>query len=190
MDVFSTDGQLERLQLRLLEDDRRFFPDYSAVLLARREIAERFPRTWSRLREALEGRIDGRRMARLNAMADLDGKRVPEVAAAFLGADSPASRGGHAMVREIVALTLDHLILVLIPVGAAILLGVPMGVARRAIPESRTARAVGHRHAADDSRAGAPDVHDPALRDRQGAGAGRPVGLRIACRSPGARMPG
>ena len=46
MDVFSTDGQLERLQLRLLEDDRRFFPDYSAVLLARREIAERFPRTW------------------------------------------------------------------------------------------------------------------------------------------------
>ena len=36
MDVFSTDGQLERLRLRLLEDDRRFFPDYSAVLLARR----------------------------------------------------------------------------------------------------------------------------------------------------------
>jgi osmoprotectant transport system permease protein len=128
MDVFSTDGQLERLQLRLLEDDRRFFPDYSAVLLARRETAERFPRTWIRLREALEGRIDGRRMAQLNAMADLDGKRVPEVAAAFLGRDSPSIRGGHAMVREIVALTLDHLILVLIPVGAAILLGVPMGV--------------------------------------------------------------
>ena len=33
MDVFSTDGQLERLKLRLLDDDRRFFPDYSAVLL-------------------------------------------------------------------------------------------------------------------------------------------------------------
>jgi len=26
MDVFSTDGQLERLKLRLLDDDRRFFP--------------------------------------------------------------------------------------------------------------------------------------------------------------------
>ena len=136
MDVFSTDGQLERLQLRLLEDDRRFFPDYSAVLLARREIAERFPRTWIRLREALEGRIDGRRMAQLNAMADLDGKRVPEVAAAFLGMDSPSIRGGHAMVREIAALTLDHLILVLIPVGAAIFLGVPMGVLAARFPRA------------------------------------------------------
>ena len=184
MDVFSTDGQLERLQLRLLEDDRRFFPDYSAVLLARREIAERFPRTWIRLREALEGRIDGRRMAQLNAMADLDGKRVPEVAAAFLGTDSPSRRGGHAMVRELVALTLDHLVLVLIPVGGRHPPGRADGRARRAIPESRTARAVGHRHAADDSRAGAPHVHDSPLRDRQGAGAGRPVSLRVASDRP------
>ena len=83
MDVFSTDGQLERLTLRLLDDDRRFFPDYSAVLLARREMTERYPRTWARLREALEGRLDGPRMARLNAMADLDGRSCREVAAAF-----------------------------------------------------------------------------------------------------------
>src|SRR5712691_1415044 len=48
MDVFSTDGQLERLRLRILQDDRRFFPDYSAVLLARRDMAERYPRTWAR----------------------------------------------------------------------------------------------------------------------------------------------
>src|SRR5215469_4549085 len=84
MDVFSTDGQLERLHLQLLQDDRHFFPDYSAVLLARRELTTRFPRTWARLREALEGRLDDRRMARLNAMADLDGASIPQVAAAFL----------------------------------------------------------------------------------------------------------
>ncbi len=128
MDVFSTDGQLERLRLSLLEDDRRFFPDYSAVFLARREIAERFPRTWSRLREALEGRIDDRRMARLNAMADLDGKRVAEVAATFLGKASGGGEGGQPMLKEIVALTLDHLVLVLVPVAVAIVLGLPMGV--------------------------------------------------------------
>src|SRR6202011_3848786 len=74
MDVFSTDGQLERLRLRLLRDDRHFFPDYSAVLLARRDLIARFPRTWNRLREVFEGRLDGARMARLNAMADLDGR--------------------------------------------------------------------------------------------------------------------
>ena len=129
MDVFSTDGQLERLKLRLLDDDRRFFPDYSAVLLARREMTERYPRTWARLREALEGRLDGARMARLNAMADLDGRRVSEVAAVFLGGRGAAGTGGRReMLEELSALSLDHLALVLISVGAAVLLGVPMGV--------------------------------------------------------------
>ncbi len=128
MDVFSTDGQLERLRLLLLEDDRRFFPDYSAVLLARREIAERFPRTWARLREALEGRIDGRRMAALNALADLDGKRVPDIAAAFLGTGSPEGQGRWAVLTELYALTQDHLVLVLVSLAAAIALGLPMGV--------------------------------------------------------------
>jgi osmoprotectant transport system substrate-binding protein/osmoprotectant transport system permease protein len=131
MDVFSTDGQLERLRLRLLEDDRRFFPDYSAVLLARREMTERFPRTWARLREALEGRLDAARMARLNAMADLDGRSVPEVAAAFLAGATAAAPGagrGRALLGELAGLTGDHLLLVLISVGAAVVLGIPMGV--------------------------------------------------------------
>ncbi len=127
MDVFSTDGQLERLKLRLLHDDRRFFPDYSAVLLARREMTERYPRTWARLREALEGRLDGARMARLNAMADLDGRRVSEVAAVFLGAAAGAGPR-REMLAELGALTVDHLVLVLISVGAAIVLGIPMGI--------------------------------------------------------------
>ena len=131
IDVFSTDGQLERLRLRLLEDDRRFFPDYSAVLLARREMVERFPRTWARLRETLEGRLDAVRMARLNAMADLDGRPVPEVAAAFLGGGGPEAGAarGRALLGEVVALSADHLLLVLIAVGAAVVLGIPMGVA-------------------------------------------------------------
>jgi osmoprotectant transport system permease protein len=128
MDIFSTDGQLERLRLRILQDDRRFFPDYAAVLLVRRATAERFPRTWARLREAFEGRLDDRRMARLNAMADLDGRPVPEVAAAFLGVARPAAGRGAALVIELYALTLDHLMLVLVSVVAAIILGLPMGV--------------------------------------------------------------
>ncbi len=131
MDVFSTDGQLERLRLRLLEDDRHFFPDYAAVLLARREMTTRYPRTWARLRQVLEGRLDASRMARLNAMADLDGRPVAEVAAAFLAGGEPAPGGGgraRALLAELGGLTRDHLVLVLISVGAAVLLGIPMGV--------------------------------------------------------------
>ena len=133
MDVFSTDGQLERRRLRLLEDDRHFFPDYSAVLLVRRELTERFPRTWARLRETLEGRLDDHRMARLNALVDLDGRHVTDAAAAFLSGGASASPGAplparHAIVGEIAALTRDHLLLVAISVGAAVLLGIPMGI--------------------------------------------------------------
>lgn len=129
MDVFSTDGQLERLRLRVLDDDRGFFPDYSAVLLARKEMAERYPRTWASLREALEGKLDEKRMSRLNAMADLDGKSVAEVAAAFLGTESPGRTRNTGLVAELSALTLDHLVLVLVSLAAAIVLGVPMGIA-------------------------------------------------------------
>ena len=129
MDVFSTDGQLERLRLRILRDDRGFFPDYSAVLLARREMAERFPRTWARLRQALEGSLDDRRMAELNAMVDLDGKSIPEVAAAVAGAALPDAQARPGIVTEIYALTLDHLVLVLVSLAAAIVLGVPLGIA-------------------------------------------------------------
>jgi len=131
MDVFSTDGQLERLHLRLLEDDKRFFPDYSAVLLARREMTERFPRTWARLRESLEGRIDGRHMARLNALVDLDGRPVGEVAAQFLAgaaAPGPVAAAPRSILRELITLTRDHLVLVLISVGAAVVVGIPMGI--------------------------------------------------------------
>jgi osmoprotectant transport system permease protein len=128
MDVFSTDGQLERLKLSLLEDDRRFFPDYSAVVLVRRAVVERFPQTWARIREALEGRLENTQMARLNAMADLDGRPVPEVAASFLGSPTRPGDRRWALLAELWALTLDHLMLVLVSVGAAVAVGLPAGV--------------------------------------------------------------
>jgi len=123
MDVFSTDGQLERLRLRILRDDLGFFPDYWAVLVARKELPEKYPRTWARLREALEGRLDERRMQQLNAMADLDGKSVAEVAAAFLGSERSTETSRSGIGRELYALTLDHLLLVLISVAVAVVLG-------------------------------------------------------------------
>jgi osmoprotectant transport system permease protein len=128
IDIFSTDGQLERLRLRILEDDRGFFPDYAAILLARRSVAERLPRTWARLSQALEGRLDDRLMAHLNARADLDGVSVPAVAAEFLGTARTGSGPARVTATELRALTLDHLGLVLAALTAAVTLGIPLGV--------------------------------------------------------------
>jgi osmoprotectant transport system permease protein len=128
IDIFSTDGQLERLRLRILADDRRFFPDYTAVLLARRELVERFPRSWAALETALVGRLDDRQMARLNAQVDLDGRSIPEVAAAFLGTGRADHTERWGAVRELGALTLDHFYLVALSLLVAVAVGVPLGI--------------------------------------------------------------
>jgi osmoprotectant transport system permease protein len=127
IDVFSTDGQLARLDLRVLADDRGFFPDYSAVLLVRRSFVERFPRTWAALEQRLVGRIDTATMARLNAHADLERRPFPEVAAEFLGAAQP-SHATPGRMAHLVRLTGEHLSLVAISLAVAIALGVPIGI--------------------------------------------------------------
>jgi osmoprotectant transport system permease protein len=124
IDVFSTDGQLGRLDLTLLVDDRRFFPDYSAVLLGRRATAERFPRTWAALEQRLAGRLDNAAMVRLNAFADLERRTFAEAAAVFLGRAGPA----RSAERQLGKLTLEHLWLVTVSMTVAVLVGLPLGI--------------------------------------------------------------
>ncbi len=127
-DIFSTDGQLERLRLQILEDDRGFFPDYAAVLLARRAVVERFPRSWRALEASLVGRLDDRGMRGLNASVDLEGQSVAQVAAQFLGTASRESRPGRITARELGDLTLEHLALVAAALAVAVLVGIPLGI--------------------------------------------------------------
>jgi len=42
MDIYTTDAKIERFNLRVLEDDRGFFPRYDAVLLYRLDAPRRF----------------------------------------------------------------------------------------------------------------------------------------------------
>jgi osmoprotectant transport system substrate-binding protein/osmoprotectant transport system permease protein len=128
MDIFSTDGQLERLQLHILEDDRRFFPDYTAVLFARGVVAERFGQSWRALEESLVARIDDRTMRALNARVDLEGQSVAQVAAQFLGTADRAVPSGRITPHELAELTLGHLGLVVAALAVAVLVGIPLGI--------------------------------------------------------------
>lgn len=127
VDVFSTDGQLARLDVVVLADDRRFFPDYGAVLLVRASLPERLPRTWAALQRRLVSRINNAAMIGLNAQADLERRTFAQVAATFLGAPGgggPARRLG----PELVKLTLEHLFLVAVSLAVAIVAGLPLGL--------------------------------------------------------------
>jgi len=59
LDVYTTDAKIERYKLRVLDDDRNYFPRYDAVLFYRLDVPRRFPDAWRAL-EALEGKIDER----------------------------------------------------------------------------------------------------------------------------------
>ena len=88
IDVYSTDAAIERHRLRVLVDDRAYFPRYDAVLLYRTGLEQRLPRTHAAL-VALQGRLDDATMRKLNARAEIGGERFGAIAAAFVAGTGP-----------------------------------------------------------------------------------------------------
>lgn len=134
IDIFSTDGQLERVRLQILADDRGFFPDYAGVILARRGFVEQFPQSWRALQTSLVGRLDDGAMRRLNARVDLEGQSVAQVAGQFLGTAKGGAGSGRVTARELGDLTLEHLLLVAVALAAAVLVGIPLGILATRFP--------------------------------------------------------
>jgi osmoprotectant transport system permease protein len=140
MDVYTTDAKIERYRLRVLEDDRHFFPRYEAVLLFRSDVPARLPRAWRAVQQ-LEGRIDERLMIRMNAAAELEGKSFAEAAALFTGELKGGRRAFLATLfgADFWRLTREHLLLVGLSLAAAIGAGIPLGVAAAKLPRAAQA---------------------------------------------------
>src|SRR5688572_26696743 len=88
MDLYTTDAKIERYAIVALEDDRRFFPPYDALLLYRADVAQRLEPL-----KKLEGAIDAATMVRLNARAELDKVAFADVAREFLGSKAQQQTG-------------------------------------------------------------------------------------------------
>jgi osmoprotectant transport system permease protein len=129
-DLYSTDPEIRAYDLRVLQDDRRAFPEYQAVLVYRADLADRAPAALASMRR-LEGRLSAAAMVELNARAQLD--RVPEarVAADFLARDlgTRAEVRGEGRAARVLRRTLEHLGLVGLSLAAAALAGIPLGIA-------------------------------------------------------------
>jgi glycine betaine/choline ABC-type transport system substrate-binding protein len=89
--AYSTDGRVETSHLRVLRDDRAFFPPYEAMLLVRSSALERRPALRGLL-ERLSGTIAEKRMRRMNADVDSGARSVEEVARDFLASVTSSSR--------------------------------------------------------------------------------------------------
>jgi osmoprotectant transport system substrate-binding protein len=82
--VFTTDPQIQRDNLVLLEDDQGMFPPYNSTLVMRNEIADKGgPKLQDLTTKVNEGLTD-EAMQELNARVDLDKKTPEEVAGEYL----------------------------------------------------------------------------------------------------------
>ena len=124
-DAYSTDGELSRYALTILDDDRGFFPQYFAVPFAHSALPDRAGEVLARL----AGRIDDDRMQELNSRTTLDGKSFAEVASEFLREEGLGeTEVEDRLVSSILGNTITHLKLTAIALGLGCLLGLPLGI--------------------------------------------------------------
>ena len=134
-DLYSTDADIRYYDLAILTDDRRYFPEYQCVLLYRADLFDRAPRVVEALLR-LEGRIPAESMVAMNARVKVDRVSETRVAADFLletfSVDSAVTEPG--MWDRIARHTLEHLFLVGVSLGAAIVIAVPLGIVAQRMP--------------------------------------------------------
>jgi osmoprotectant transport system permease protein len=156
IDIYSTDAKIRQYGLRVLADDKRYFPRYDAVLLYRLDLPQRLPKAWSAL-QRLEGSIRADDMIAMNAQAELEGKPFVAIARDWLArsaagtheradgtaahpADKPAAREGllaKTFGNGFASLARQHLTLVLAAVLLGCLAGIPLGVLAALAPRLR-----------------------------------------------------
>jgi len=148
-DIYTTDAQIAARHLRVLADDRAYFPSYDAVLLYRLDAAASHPAAWHAI-ETLAGRIPVATMIAMNGRAELRHESFADIAQAFVGgriaAQATAGNADHASsaqrfwrrlaAPDLPRLLAEHLLLVGVAVLLATLIGVPLGAAAAAWPRS------------------------------------------------------
>lgn len=138
IDIYTTDAKIDHLGLRVLEDDRKYFPRYDAVVLYKLDLPRRLPKAWAAL-QALEGKVDEHAMIAMNARAELQGVPFDQIARDFIASTSrgaanaqpPEARRGFVAKLfgpDLWKLARQHLLLVALSVGIAILVGVPIAI--------------------------------------------------------------
>lgn len=80
---YSTDGRIKAYHLKILEDDKNFFPPYSCAPVLRRETLKKYPEVKSVLQK-LSGNIPNNAMIEMNFQVDERGRDPREVAREFL----------------------------------------------------------------------------------------------------------
>jgi osmoprotectant transport system permease protein len=135
-DLYTTDAEIAFYRLRVLEDDRGFFPTYYAVMLIRNDLASRAPKAMEAILK-LENAVTSHEMAAMTSRVRLDRQLETNAAAEFLNqklqlgidvqaTDMKAFWG--RFLKRLIKNTIEHLFLVVVSLTLAILVAIPLGV--------------------------------------------------------------
>ena len=129
-DLYATDADIAFYGLRVLDDDRKYFPEYQALFLYRASFVRDHPHVHAAI-ERLAGKLDAPAMRALNAEVKLKKRPESEVAARFAARTLGVSAQVHEPTRaeRLWKRTLEHVTLTAWSLLAAIAVAVPLGVA-------------------------------------------------------------
>jgi len=126
-DAYSTDGEIVQNHLTVLEDDKKFFPDYLATSFYRRAIGAK----GEAVLKTLSGKISESEMQAMNAAVLYQQKTFQQVAADFLqqkGFNRASTQASTSFVPDLLSKTLVHLKLTFLSLLLAIGFAVPLGI--------------------------------------------------------------
>ncbi|MEB3372046.1 glycine betaine ABC transporter substrate-binding protein [Saccharopolyspora mangrovi] len=78
-EVFTTDGRIRSLNLKVLADDKQFFPRYNVGVTLRDEMLKRYPQL-TQVFQPVSERLTNEELMKLNAQVDVEGRDPADVA--------------------------------------------------------------------------------------------------------------
>ena len=148
VDAYGTDSKLTRYGLSVLQDEKKFFPTYDALLLYRADVPTKFAASWTAI-TALENKISQQTMRELNTQVEIDGKTFTAVAHTFLQqqgrgeTNTTLANNSDAQTERLLSqqsflsaligtdfwrLAVQHIVLVMVSLSLAIVVGLPLGI--------------------------------------------------------------
>ncbi|MGB0716169.1 MAG: glycine betaine ABC transporter substrate-binding protein [Phycisphaerae bacterium] len=144
METYTTDGKLQKFKVKLLEDDRQFFPPYDCAPIVRQDVIVAHPEV-NEVLSQFAFRISDTLMQEMNYAVELEGKSYEDVARELrqrLGLiDTPLASHqkddqDSASLSDFIATqgpatlqhTIDHLLLTGQAVVLAVLFAIPLGI--------------------------------------------------------------
>jgi osmoprotectant transport system substrate-binding protein len=82
-EVFTTDGRVASLKLNVIQDDKKFFPNYNPALSVRSDMAKKYPGLEA-LFKPVADKLTTEKLLALNKEVSVDGKKPRAVAEAWM----------------------------------------------------------------------------------------------------------